>query len=280
MGNVLYRWAHLIAYARDNGAEVWDLSRCTDRYFRLFPKLDSKLLPILRERRILSVGSGRLQYLVGKLIRWVVIRKQLTVINNLDSVYDLIEEDLFRCRNEVIIEGFHYDAAGALERHAGYIRSLFSPPDDVLHVAETYIQQLPVGPKVAVHIRRGDYKEWLGGKYFYELEDYQKVLCQVARLIRQRQNKDCVFIIFSDDPLIDMSEFSSVSAIRSDFKYGRDYDWYLMSLCDFIVAPRSTYSGWASFFGEVPLYRLGNSLELSDFNQFSICSRLIDEEVF
>ena len=57
LGNNLYRWAHLIAFARENGAEVWDLSRTTSQYFRFFPKLNRKLLPIVAERKCFSMGS-------------------------------------------------------------------------------------------------------------------------------------------------------------------------------------------------------------------------------
>jgi hypothetical protein len=33
-------------------------------------------------------------------------------------------------------------------------------------------------------------------------------------------------------------------------------DLYLLSKCDYIMGPPSTFSGWASFYGNVPLYML------------------------
>lgn len=278
MGNALYRWAHLIAYARDNGAEVWDLSKSSARYFKLFPMLDQKMLPVLRARTPLSCGNAWLQSRIGMLIRWFLMRRRLAVIDNIDALYDLNEGAFLDLEDEVVVSGFYYDAGESLQRHAAYIRELFSPPNEVMASTKNYIKRFEFGQVIGVHIRRGDYKEWLGGKYFFELDAYHDILRDAARLIEQKAKTQVSFLIFSDDSSIDASSFPDVSAFRADFSHGRDYDWYLMSLCDFIIAPRSTYSGWASFFGEVPLFRIDAATVLDDINQFRVCSRLIDED--
>lgn len=57
--------------------------------------------------------------------------------------------------------------------------------------------------------------------------------------------------------------FSDENAVRS-----AEDDQTLMSQCDYIIGPPSTFSTWASFMGKVPLlhlYSAGQKVKLSEF---------------
>ncbi|MBQ9538091.1 MAG: hypothetical protein IJU95_02380, partial [Treponema sp.] len=116
--------------------------------------------------------------------------------------------------------------------------------------------------RVAVHIRRGDYKTWEGGRFFYQDADYSGFMARMRELVRDGLGKDCAFFIFSND---------SVS-ISGDNVRLSDSPWYVdqfvMSRCDYIIGPPSTFSLWASYTGRTALYHVkdkNHPFTLADF---------------
>ncbi|MGZ0709053.1 alpha-1,2-fucosyltransferase [Coraliomargarita sp. W4R53] len=274
LGNNLYRWAHLIAFARDHDAEVWDLSRTTNQYFRFFPKLNRKLLPVVAERHFFSIGCSFIQYQIGKVLLRLVRMCKVRWISNVTGKLELSNEVLFEDSDSILVCGFRFLAIDSLAKHSDYIRYLFSPPKAVIAAAEAFIRQRMVGDDliVAVHIRRGDYAEFMGGAYCFGIDVYTRILrCFAA----EHSGQKCKFLIFSDDDNLDLNEFSGLDVEASGFKYGRYYDWFLMSKCHYIIAPPSTYSGWASFYGNVPIGRVERDSNAS--LEFSVNTDLDDE---
>ena len=255
LGNNLYRWAHLIAFARENGAEVWDLSRTTSQYFRFFPKLNRKLLPIVAERKCFSMGCGFLQYQIGKVILKFVRMFKVSRVDNWQEVLNLSDQAIFGESGTVLLSGFRFQDNDSLAKHSDYVRDLFSPPKHVKEAAEMFVRQRADGDNciIAVHIRRGDYAKYMEGKYYFDTDVYARVLKSFAS---EHSDQKCKFLIFSDDSNLVLDDFSGLDVELSDFTYGRYYDWFLMSKCHYIIAPPSTYSGWASFYGSVPLGRI------------------------
>jgi len=102
---------------------------------------------------------------------------------------------------------------------------------------------------IGVHLRRGDYIDWCEGKYYYCNKEYLQVMKQLEGLFCGLK---VMFFSCSNEPL-DSREFSPV-----DIAYSTNQDpiedMYLLAKCDYIVGPPSTFSGWASFYGLVPLY--------------------------
>ncbi len=98
--------------------------------------------------------------------------------------------------------------------------------------------------KVGVHIRIEDYKHWMGGKFYVPLSKYVE-LC--SRLYKREGNIH--FFICTTESCVS----SSFSEIPHTIGLGSVIeDLYLLSQCDLIVGPPSTFSGWASFYGDVP----------------------------
>jgi hypothetical protein len=103
---------------------------------------------------------------------------------------------------------------------------------------------------VGVHIRRGDYATWNGGRFFYELEDYHQFMCRIQQLY---SDKRIVFFISSNEEF-SLDIFTGCNCQRFGKEpSGAILDLYTLSLCDRIIGPISSYSRWASFIGEVPL---------------------------
>ena len=274
LGNNLYRWAHLIAFARENGAEVWDLSRTTSQYFRFFPKLNRKLLPIVAERKCFSMGCGFLQYQIGKVILKFVRMFNVHRVDNRQGMFNLSDQAIFGGSETVLLSGFRFEAIDSLAKHADYVRDLFAPPKHVRVAAEEFVHRRTAGEDliIAVHIRRGDYANFMGGEYYFDMDVYARVLKSFAS---EHSDQKCKFLIFSDDSNLVLDDFSGLDVELSDFTYGRYFDWFLMSKCHYIIAPPSTYSGWASFYGSVPVGRI--ICDCSSHLKFRVNSHLDDE---
>lgn len=120
---------------------------------------------------------------------------------------------------------------------------------------------------VGVHIRLGDYKTYKGGKYYYSFEQYNNVMNNIKKLF---PNKKIAFFISSNEN-IDFSLFSNCFCF-SISNSSASKDLYALCCCDFIIGPPSTFSGWASFYNNIPLYFIedsNRSFELYDFKQIT-----------
>ena len=57
------------------------------------------------------------------------------------------------------------------------------------------------------------------------------------------------------------------------FSHGtREFDLYSLTQCDLIVGPPSTFSGWASFYGSVPLNCITHKNQIIQTSDFKIIS--------
>lgn len=98
-------------------------------------------------------------------------------------------------------------------------------------------------------MRQGDYRKWESGKHFFEVDSY----VDAAKRAFDDSHASTLFVTVSDADLPE-DVFPDVSSVRGP---GTEIeDLYLLSKCDAIVGPLSTYNMWGSFFGEVPRYEM------------------------
>lgn len=117
---------------------------------------------------------------------------------------------------------------------------------------------------IGIHLRRGDYSRYKNGRYFYPDEIYLDAMKKAHDLFRDKRTG---FLLCSNEK-IDMRKF------RNSFEHvfqGTNHiveDLYAFSKCDYLIGPPSTYTMWASFYGDVPLYILKDTdkeINLRDF---------------
>lgn len=133
------------------------------------------------------------------------------------------------------------------------LQFIFRPKKEITEKAESFIatirQQADI--VIGVHIRHGDYKTFEGGKYYYSLEEFHAFMLQVKKMYSE---STVAFFISSN------ADFSTdIFTGCNCFRFGKEpsgdiLDLYTLSLCDKIMGPWSTYSRWASFIGEKPLF--------------------------
>lgn len=98
-----------------------------------------------------------------------------------------------------------------------------------------------------VHIRRGDYKSYQNGAWYFDDKTYNLFMIQFKQLFPKNRVK---FVVVSNEN-VDYSKFS-VDVIHTNSR-SAIFDLYTLSMCDYIIGPHSTFSMWASFYGRKPL---------------------------
>lgn len=106
---------------------------------------------------------------------------------------------------------------------------------------------------IGVHIRRKDYKTFVGGRYYFDDSIYRREMKRVMDFWKDCGNK--MFLVFSDENV----DETSFAGLPCRFMHGTAVeDQWMMSQCDYLMGPPSTFSAWASFMGRVPLARMWN----------------------
>lgn len=153
-------------------------------------------------------------------------------------------------------------------KHSNEIRRIFSfnssisdPISNSLATADN--QCVTIG----VHIRRGDYKEWLGGIYYYADAQYVRILSELKNQFLS-QGKEVRFLLCSNEP-IDFTNYENLNCFSIPNTTGTK-DLCALSQCNYIIGPPSSYSQWASFMGEVPVKFIMSGDEQIYLEDFSI----------
>lgn len=150
----------------------------------------------------------------------------------------------------------------AFREHADAIRRFFRPVAKWREPAEACVAAAREGADrlVAVHMRLTDYAKFNNGAWFYSPAEYRRWMEQTAALLPGRTR----FLLFTDSPsaLAEMPDTAlpapahPVSAMHA------------MSLCDYVLGPPSTFSGWASFMGRVPRLEIKSRDQIVRLEEF------------
>jgi len=107
--------------------------------------------------------------------------------------------------------------------------------------------------RLGVHIRRGDYRRWQGGKYFYTDEQY---LGCIRKFLNQHNDNQTVVFICGNDPELDKEKYrKALDGVTVVFPEGNPAeDMYLLSCCNYLIGAPSTFTLVASMYNDTPLY--------------------------
>ncbi len=124
--------------------------------------------------------------------------------------------------------------------------------------------------RLGVHIRRGDYATWQGGRYLYTDEQYLNIIRQAMTLNADR--RAMVYICGNDPQLNRQLYVDTLGADRVCFPDGNPgEDLCLLSLCDMLIGAPSTFTLVASMYRDTPLYWIedpGTPLSPQSFSCF------------
>ncbi len=176
--------------------------------------------------------------IIGDSRAWEAVRLFVAALKRLGW------KDIFKGR---VVSDWSYRDKCALEKHADKIRAFFQPKD--IANAEADWRTIRQGNEVVVgvHVRRGDYKDFEGGRYYYEDAVYERNKKVVGGEIASH-GKTPKFVMFPYRTAVE--------------------DQWMMSQCDYLMGPPSTFTMWASFMGKVPLGIIrdrSQTLSMADF---------------
>lgn len=250
MCNRLWEYLDQVAWAKKTNGKVislfWDESLDDFDNLRHCPYINFPLYS-----RYIRKG------LKGKLYRFVW-RKILH--NNL--IQNIFASSLFRnmgfiSGKEIIYQHCFYHEIG------DEIMPYFSPNKEISERLDIFFQSLRNADDsriVGVHIRRGDYREYQNGRFFYTDDEYAGFMQQLVALF----GKDVRFLLVSNEK-INIKAFEQFNLIALNNSKPAE-DMYTLSKCDYIIGPYSSFSSWASFYGKVPLCLLKRNMNICPDN--------------
>ena len=198
------------------------------------------------------------------------------------------EEALMLRRKNIVVEGWYARWPDLFVKYKQEIVSLFAFDERVKVRPDRLMASLPACDlRLGVHVRRGDYRTFHGGRFFYTDEQYIALVRQFLALHPGRRVQ--VFVCGNERSL-DRSAYREAltadgqanrdtatatngqanrdAATATDKQNNRDAatvtdvsfpcgnpgeDLYLLSQCDFLIGPPSTFSLVASMYRDVPL---------------------------
>lgn len=111
--------------------------------------------------------------------------------------------------------------------------------------------------RLGLHIRRGDYKDFYAGKFFYDDATYAAYVMEYAR---QNAAKDIVIFISTNDKEVSPNHFETLcQSCQNIIKFivmpenNPAQDMIMLSKCDAIIGPPSTFSLTACMYHDIPL---------------------------
>jgi hypothetical protein len=223
----------------------------------------------LDSNKYIRFASGKLvqRFLLSMKARGYIQNGQPNIFSKLFKL-NLIEGWSNRLGNEELVI-----------KHSGEIRKIFTFRSEVTGAVDAVFSKFNREIVIGVHIRRGDYAEWNDGAYYYTDEEYLHVMRDIEKQFNDK-GQNIKFLLCSNESL-DIEHFKGLDCfIISDSSGPKDL--YALSKCSYITGPPSSYSQWASFFGEKPLRLIINANEkilLSDFSQIIALNRLKNGDV-
>lgn len=163
------------------------------------------------------------------------------------------KDDLILAHRNVMVRGWevrHYDE---FLRYKKEFLELFAFLPEVERKVALPLEKACGRLKVGIHVRRGDYARWQAGKYLYSDRQYADV---ARKIVAMYPDRDIIFYVCGNDPAIDRDIYrDSVPEAEFIFAEGnRGEDLCLLSHCDLLAGPPSTFSLWASAYRDTPLY--------------------------
>lgn len=181
-------------------------------------------------------------------------------------------------RRNVVVQGWEVRFYDLFLKYKQEILDLFAFLPEVQKNAGAVMGRCDHGDlTLGLHVRRGDYARWQGGRYFFSDARYAAVVRRFAALHPDR--KLTVFVC-GNDPTLDRELFRrEVHEVNFVFAEGNPAeDLCLLSKCDWLAGPPSTFSLVASMYRDVPLYWIkdpAKQFDEADFDRFDNLFRQI-----
>ncbi len=235
MCNNILQYGHFYAWGREHGRKTMSMRFAYKfQYFHICDTPNHHFLP----------------YVIAKYAsKWGLI--PTLVFNKKDADTTAQEQEMLSHKHIAVIgwEGRWYDLFLKYKRE---IVELFAFKESVTKACKPLVDAASKGScRLGVHIRRGDYATWYDGKYLFSDEQFMRIIKQFLAL-----HPDTTIYICGNDPSLDRDFYlNELNGTKVIFPKGNAAeDLYLLSECDYLIGPLSTFSLTASMYHDTPLY--------------------------
>lgn len=260
--NNILQYGHLYAWGREHGRKTMSM-----RFAHKYPEFAISH----------TKYHNWLVYVTAKYAaRWGIIP---TVKFYDEGVDYRAEEQVMLSKPLVMAKGWFPRYYDLFEKYRGEIVQLFGFSPKVRSRAERRLSvKHPEAVTLGVHVRRGDYARWCGGHYYYTDEQFIAAIQQFRQLM---PDKKVEAFICGNDPKLDHLHYRrTLGADTVHFPCGKPAeDLCLLSQCDYIIGPPSTFTLVASMYRDTPLHWIVDAnapLTLDSFRTFSHQFRAFD----
>ncbi|MDX2100505.1 MAG: alpha-1,2-fucosyltransferase [Leptolyngbyaceae cyanobacterium bins.59] len=275
LGNRLWLFANFMAFALEYNQQI--LNPAFDEYFSYFEGSNRDFLCSYPPLKCTFRGTKelRLRYyqFIKKLeenqyfFRFEVQRNKPFQLSDSEVLEKIKYYPVVFFGGWLMRDGWYMEDIHLLQKYASQIRAYFSPLQSHQSTVNTLMNEVrkEADVVIGVHIRQGDYQEHQGGRYFFVDEQYIQVMKKVKTLFPNRRLKFLICSNTNHEPKL-FQEFNCTFGIGQIIE-----DLYSFAQCDYIVGPPSTFTMWASFYGEKPLYMIRDiqrEIVLEDFVPF------------
>jgi hypothetical protein len=233
MANNILQYGHVYAWGREHGRQTMSMRFAYKyRYFHICHTRHHNFLTYLFAKYAAKAGF-------------------LPVVNfaadNAD--YTTAEQEMVSRKN-LIVEGWYARWYDLFLKYKADIIRLFAFDDNIEQHTSKLLHE---GLRIGVHIRRGDYANFYGGRFLYSDEQYLSV---IRSFIQQHPNEQITIYICGNDPNLNHDYYlQMLSHCKVIFPEGNPgQDLCLLSHCHYLIGAPSTFTLVAAMYRDTPLY--------------------------
>jgi len=248
LANRLFVYSHLMAFSLEHNSTIYNPS--FDEYAEFFEGSKQGLMIQNRKIHHFFDRSVFIRNFVFRVFRKLsrilpatpLISRYLKLIHlkNDEELFDLDDTENIELLNSgsvTFLSGWLFRCKDIKNEHAEFIRNYFRLISEHTENINRNMSDIRKNFKtvIGIHIRKSDYKNFLGGKYFYEIEQYRKIMFDIADLFK---DENPAFLICSNEN-IDSAVFKGLNVFKGPGHFVEDL--YSLAKCDFIAGPPSTF---------------------------------------
>ena len=240
MCNNLLQYAHVYAWGREHGRKV--ISMRFSYKYQYFHICHTNL-------------TGFAWYLFAKYMAALKLLPTASFKYS-DCDREALERKMLRYKH-IVVSGWNVRFYDLFLKYRQEICQLFTLDSQYTEPVRKKLEQMKGNDiiRLGVHIRRGVYTQWFDGKYYFEDEVYGR---HINRFAEMHPDKTVHVFLSTNDPSVSDDTFQKACPKIKihHFKGNAPEDLYMLSECDYLIGPPSTFSLVAAMYRDIPLYRM------------------------
>ena len=266
MCNNLLQYAHVYAWGREHGRKVISMRFSYKyQYFHICHTSLTGFGWYLFAKYLSAIGLlPTASFKHADCDREALERKMLHHRHIVVSGWNVRFYDLFlKYRSEICdlftLDSHYTEPVKAKMQQAEESSSVIHHPPSINPHPSSLIPH-PSSIRLGVHIRRGDYAQWKDGIYCYSDEVYAR---HINRFAQQHPDEDIHVYLSTNDAQVTEDHYQQLcpQVHIHHLRGTAPEDLFMLSECDFLMGPPSTFSLVATMYRDLPLYRMDTADE-------------------